>query len=189
MPIGRPNDESKLSRNPRQIRNRLRRRTQFMERDAEMLYEKSLDEWDIEELSRGKPRAKDGTFRGPTPRWITPLVAVEAKRRMLDHAIGALAGHLDQAIVTMGNLLTNEDVDDKGRPIVDAKTKYAAAAFIIEHLIGKPKALIEVDDKRDETKHVLASAIVLDDGQPQGHLLAIEGEIVEDDEEPEDDDA
>lgn len=190
-PGGRPHDSSKLSRKPSQIRNRLRRGT-ALEEDiaiyAEVVWQKPVEEWDMAELAHGKPRNKSGTFAGAAPKWITRQVQQEAKRRLLTMTVAQLAGHTDIAIRAMANLITSEEVDDNGKPIVDARTKFAAAAFIIEHVIGKPTAIIQVDQV-DDTRNALAAAIVLDDGMPQGHLpQPIEGEIVEDDMEEIDDD-
>lgn len=178
---GRPKDESKLSTNPAQIRVRLRRaakgnqkRDGRMDRDIEMLYQKPIEDWDIQELAHGRPRSKDGTFRGKTPTWITPAIQKEAKRRLLDNTIGELSGHIGKAVKCIGDLIESDEVDENGKPIVDARTKLAASSFVVEHFIGKPKQLVEVD-ATDETKQALAAAIVLDDGEDQSHLV-LEGE-------------
>jgi hypothetical protein len=181
---GRPKDSSKLSKEPQQIRNRLRRKGKKFQEDldmyAELAWHKPIAEWDIEELARGRPRDKGGKFRGRTPMWITPAVQQEAKKRLLNETMGKLSHHIDKAVVTIGNLMTSEEVDDKGKPIVDARTKLAAAQFILENFLGKPKAIVELT-AGDETKSILASAIILDDGLPQGHLEILDAEIVEDD--------
>lgn len=186
---GRPKDESKLSRNPKQIRNRLRRGT-ALDADikiyTEEVWKKPIEEWDMGELAYGRPRGPDGKFRGAAPKWITRHVQQEAKRRLLTMTMSQLAGHTDIAIKAISKLITSTEVDDNGKPIVDARTRFAAAAFIVEHVIGKPTAIIQVDASED-TKSAIASAIILDDGRPQGHLT-IEGSVVEEDEMEEMDD-
>jgi hypothetical protein len=191
----RPKDESKLSRDPAQIRRRLRRaakgdkkRDGRIARDMEMLYQKPLEEWDLEELARGRPRDKNGKFTGRLPSWCGANVQMEAKRRLITETRARLAGHADLAIRTLGNLLVSDECDMNGKPIVDAKTKYAAAAFILEHTIGKPQALVSVEVS--EPKKAIAAAIILDDGAPQGHFGGniIEGEAEWDDDEDKDDD-
>lgn len=184
---GRPKDESKLSTDPRRVRMRLRRalavspkKQAQIKRDIEILYQKPLDQWDNEELARGRPRNADGGFQGRPPSWITPTLVKEAKRRLLNETFGKMAGHVDLAIQTVVKLITSEEVDEKGKPIVDARTKLAASTFILEHVIGKPENRLEITSD-DATRQVLASAIVLDDGRPQGHLEVWEGEVVEDD--------
>lgn len=190
---GRPKDERKLSTDPKQIRVRLRRaakgdkkRDGRMERDIEMLYRKPIEEWDMEELSHGRPRNVAGTFAGRPPSWITPTIQKEAKKRLLDETLGSLAGHIGKAVKAIGELIESEEVDENGKPIVDARTKLAAATFTIEHFLGKPKAIIEVQAD-DFTKQAIASAIVLDDGLPEDHFV-LEGEFTEPDEEEGDDD-
>jgi hypothetical protein len=181
---GRPKDETKLSTDPAQVRIRLRRAarkgpilTDQMRRDMEVLYQKPIEEWDLEELARGRPRNAKGDFQGSPPRWITPIVVREAKRRLMEHTFGNLAGYVDKAIKTLVDLMESEEVDEKGRPIVDARTRMAAAVFILENVLGKPKAIVEVEAS-DKTRQVLAAAIMLDDGKPQDF---IEGEVIPDD--------
>lgn len=158
-----------------------------MARDIEMLYRKPIEDWDIEELSRGRPRNSEGNFRGRVPTWITPAIQQEAKKRLLDEALGSLAGHIGKAVKAIGELIESDEVDDNGKPIVDARTKFAASQFVIEHFIGKPKAIVEVQAD-DFTKGAIAAAIVLDDGQDQSHLV-LEGdfEVLEGDEDDDDD--
>lgn len=181
---GRPKDESKLSTDPRQVRIRLRRaakgnqkRDDRIGRDIAILYQKSIEDWDVEELARGRPRTANGDFRGKMPSWITPTVTAEAKRRLLDETFGNMAGHVDLAIKTVVKIMKDESIDDKGKPVTDARVKLAAATFVIEHIIGKPKAVIEIGAD-DFTRSAIAAAIVLDDGLPEDHFV-LEGDFVE----------
>lgn len=189
---GRPKDESKLSTKPAQVRIRLRRaaknnllRDGRIARDMEMLYQKPIDEWDLEELAHGRPRSKDGSFRGKTPSWCTSAVQQEAKKRLLNTAFGTLAGHIDIAVKAIADLINSTEVDDNGKPIVDARTKLAASIFVIENIIGKPKAVVEVQ-ANEFTKQAIAAAIVLDDGMPEDHFI-LDGEVVEDEDGEEED--
>lgn len=150
---------------------------------------KRIEDWTLEELARGRPYVDGKPMKGTTPKWMTPQVQMEVKRRLLDEIYGMLGEHLHLSVKVMADLLNSNEVDDKGRPIVDPKTKFAAAAFIIEHFTGKPKALVDV---KIETapQSAIAAAIVLDDGKPQDNMV-VEGEIVDEDEleeEGEDDD-
>jgi hypothetical protein len=151
----------------------------------EMLYKKPLDAWDIQELSHGRPRNKVGNFSGRTPSWVTPQVQQEARRRLLTHTLGELTGHVDLAVGVVVKLILSTELDDKGKPIVDARTKLDACKFIIEHVTGKPQAMFKIEAS-DDTKKALAAAIIMDDGKPQGHLAigpVIQGEFVENEEE------
>lgn len=189
----RPKDPSGLSKDPAQIRRRLRRAVKRAKRlgdDTDLRYDleqyrqatgfKPVEEWDLEELAHGKPRNSKGGFQGRQPTWITPDVAREAKKRLYEHAFGRLGANVDLAVQTLVNLIKSEETDEKGKKIVDARTKLDAVKFIIEHVIGKPTSTLQVD-ATDEARTMFAAAIVLDDGKPQGHLV-IEGDVVDDDE-------
>jgi len=191
---GRPKDLSKLSDNPAQVRVRARRalkRAQktgddtHLREELDLMVErgmiKPVHEWDLEELAHGRPRNSRGTFTGRPPTWLTPEVTREAKKRLYGHAFGKLGAQADLAIRTVKKLIENDEVDDKGKPVVDARTKLDASKFILEHILGKPQQLIEID-ATDQARQMLASAIVLDNGQEDSHLV-IEGSVVEKDEE------
>jgi hypothetical protein len=191
MVQGRSKDPSQLSRKPSQIRNRLRRKGKKFDEDLEMYLEvmgrKPIEQWDLEELARGRPRNKDGTFAGTAPKWLTISVQREAKRRLVEHTIGKLSGHVDSAVRAIAQLITSEEVDLNGKPIVDARTRLAAAIFVVENIVGKPKAVVELT-AADDVKSAIAAAIVLDDGAPQDSSpVVLEGQFTEDDEEEDDD--
>jgi hypothetical protein len=185
-----PKRREDLSQKPSQIRNRLRRSQGRVQKDVDLYFEvrggRPIEEWDLEELSRGRPRAKDGTFKGRTPAWITPTVVKEAKRRLLDHTIGQMAGHVDLAVNTIKKLLTDNSLDDNGRPMVDARTKLAAAQYVIDHIAGKPKIIAEIDAS-DTVRQFLASALVVDDDGTPAHPV-IDGQFYEEESTDDDDD-
>lgn len=168
----RAKDDSKLSTNPRQIRNRLRRNGGKAERDLELLQQhgglKPLDEWDMEELARGKPRNRDGKFRGPAPIWLTPAIILEAKRRFIRQSYGELAAHATKAIKVVYDIMMNEDVDDRIR--------LDAAKFIIEHVIGKAPATVEIDVK-ESSREFLADILMTED--EQGNLVPADPHVIE----------
>jgi hypothetical protein len=134
---------------PKQIRARARRKAArgnlMTTQEQEIIFTKPIDEWDLEELSRGRPRATDGTFRGPKPRWITR----EVHEQSMDLFKAALKTEMNYTTVTAMDVLRatiqNEEVDDKGKPLVPASTKVDAAKFLIEHVVGKPKQHIDAD--------------------------------------------
>ena len=185
----RYDDRSVLSKKPEQIRRRMRRSSQHLHGDLEQYVEvtayRPVQEWDLEELARGRCRAKDGTFRGIKPSWITPAVAQEARKRLMDHTFGKMAGHVDAAVTVIRQLMESRAVDEYGKPIVDARTRLAAATFIIDHVVGKPTARVDVTSD-DIVRQFIAGALVLDDGQP-AHPV-VDGQFTED-EETDDDEA
>lgn len=180
-------DPSTFSRNPAAIRRRLRNANKPFERDLEMLNQvqgyKPVAEWDLEELSKGRPKDATGRFRpGSAPKWLTSKIMAEIKTRLREEASFALSSQLGAALDCVKKIIESEDVDDEGRPIVDAKTKLDAAKFVIEHTVGKAKALVEVDTT-ESYREFLAGALVLPQGG-QAHPV-IEGTAMFEDEEPE----
>lgn len=188
----RAKDPSKLSRKPEQIRRRLRRKGAAFEQDLEIYNEvmsrKPVSEWDLEELARGRPRNADGKFGGVAPAWLTIHVQREAKRRLVEQTLSEMSIHVASAVRAISQLITSEEVDENGKPIVDARTRLAAAQFVIENIVGKPKAIIELN-AGEEIRGAIAAAIVMDDGLPQDQPYVIEDvEFTQDDEEEGEDD-
>lgn len=134
---------------PKQIRARARRKMARSERmtdqEADYLFQKPLDEWDFEELAHGRPRSSDGSFRGRSPKWITAAVHEQAMERYTAAVKSEMNTTTVDALEAIKHILSNEDVDDKGKPIVPAGTKLEAAKFLIEHVVGKPKQRMEAD--------------------------------------------
>jgi len=183
---GRSKDPETLSVKPAQIRRRLRRNvgTKHHKEDLELLIRhagfKPIEEWDLEELARGMPKNKRGRFSGKPPTWITPDIMREAKKRLLAHTNALIGEQVDKAMEVIVGLMTDETVDDKGRPCVDAATKLKCAQFIIEHVKGKATTILELEST-DVVRQAIASAIVLDDGSPQDEPIILEGEWEDDD--------
>jgi hypothetical protein len=141
---------------------------------------KPIEEWDLEELARGMPKNKRGRFSGKPPTWITPEIMREAKKRLLAHTNALIGEQVDKAMEVIVDLMTDDSVDDRGRPCVDAGTKFKCAQFILEHVKGKATSVIELEAS-DNTRQMIAAAIVLDDGAPQDEPLIIEGEWEDED--------
>lgn len=142
-PTGGP-EKKELQKTKKQIRTRARRHGKIAASEFELLY-KPLDMWDEEELARGRPRAIDGSFRGRAPNWITREMHEEAMSRFKHIVEGRMRGETVGALDMIHQIITSEDEDDKGKPIVAASTKLDAAKFLIEHVLGKPKQRQEVD--------------------------------------------
>jgi len=133
----------------KQIRARARRRVARADimttQEQEVFFTKPIEEWDLEELSRGRPRDVGGSFRGPKPKWITRAVH-EQSMELFKVAIKTELNHTTvSALDVLRAVIQNDEMDDKGRPIVSASTKVDAAKFLIEHVVGKPKQHIEAD--------------------------------------------
>lgn len=148
-----------LSTAPHAVRSRLRRQAEKTKRDAAVWVDsmgyKPVEEWDIEELARGRPRDAQGSWSAPRPVWVTAAIVAEARSRLKTVAYDRLAAHVEQAIDVIHELMADPDVD--------AKVKLDAAKFVAEHVIGKPKVAVELDAS-DGVKSFLAGALVLPDG-------------------------
>lgn len=169
-----------LSEKPEAVRARIRRRSEVVAEDIEMLYSKPVEEWDLEELARGRPRHPTGGFRGPRPKWITSTVLAEAQRRLKERAFEGLSVNVDSAVKVMAELMSNQDTNEFGDYMVPAKVKLDAATFIVEQVLGKAKQSVELG-ANDSMRNMLATVMVNPDGNPSHQV--IEGMIVEDGEE------
>ena len=177
------------SMSKKQIRARARRHARISEAELEQLY-KPFDEWDEEELARGRPKAADGTFRGKSPNWITRKMHEEAMARFKGIVEGRMREETVTALSVVRDILVNDDVDEKGRPAIPPSVKLQAATFLIEHVVGKPTQRQEVDvSVRLQALLASATASPLADGAESFALpagIAYE-EIIDADSEEDDD--
>lgn len=155
---GNPQDGAELSKpigsdgkllTPKQIRARARRKgkrmTMFTVEETNALYRKPVEEWDLEELARGRPRNSRGGFTGTKPGWVSPEVHEAAMEKYILAVKTDMRVNTTTALDTIRELLQNDDVDDKGKPIVPPSVKLQASQFLIEHVIGKPTQRVEQD--------------------------------------------
>jgi hypothetical protein len=133
---------------------------------------KPLAEWDLEELSRGRPRNRGGGFQGSTPKWLAQAVQEEISRRYKQKAIIELSKHFPKALKVLIGLLDEED------PGIRLK----ACQLLIEYTVGKPNSKLEVTAD-SKAAGMLASALVLPGGRPAHPVTGetIEGEWTEKD--------
>lgn len=137
---GRP----RKSTNPKQIRSRARRARKLTDGDLQALW-KPIEEWDHEELARGRPRDKAGGFRGRPPDWVTRAVHEQIVKQFETIVKTEMNVHTVKALTVLEHILDDESTDAKGRPLVNASTKLDAAKFLVEHILGKPKQRMETD--------------------------------------------
>lgn len=177
----------RVSQRPRAARNRLRKNMDRLETavmdDIVLVYQKPVEEWDWAELSRGRPRGEDGTFAGNKPKWITPVIQAEARKRMRMLTEDQLMVHAESAINVLKELMGDQGVDDFGKPTTPAAVKLQAAQYILNHIIGTPKARVEIDTYNPLVE-LMGGVLVNPDGEPSHQI--IEGTIVAEDEEDED---
>jgi hypothetical protein len=114
------------------------------ELEFETLY-KPIEEWDLEELARGRPRNIDGNFKGRKPGWINREVHERAMEMFIELTKSDMAALAPTALKSLRWVLENDAEDEKGKPIVPAASKNQAAMFLLEHVVGKPKQQVQQD--------------------------------------------
>lgn len=154
-------DARQLSNKPAAIRARMRRNRTKLNVDYDAFVAavshryKPLDEWDYEELERGKPRNADGGWHGRRPTWITPLVQAEIARRLKAGTMEQIQSAAGSAVKVLMAFLEDEE---------EPHLRFRAAQLLLEYVIGKPDQKLTVDgDIRLQA--VLADALVLEDGK------------------------
>lgn len=145
-----------------------------------------IDEWDEEELARGRPRNRAGTFSGPPPSWISAKVHEEAIKRFKDMSQADMRGIVPAAIARIKWIITEDGVDNDGKRIVPVSTAMEASKWVVEHLLGKPTQRIEADISV-RLQGILAAAVIDGQGQIQGSSGIIEAGSQFRDEDDEDD--
>lgn len=199
------NSQGKLM-TAKQVRARARRKLQKGEKLDDETFDawagKPIDEWDIEELAKGRPRSADGKFRGMPPKYIPRAVHERIAERFKMMIRDQMNQNSVQALGVISNLLQSMEVDDKGKPLVPASTKLDAAKWLIEHVIGKPVQPTQTDISV-KLQTVMGAVMVnpsMDSDHPdrmalpRGYTAAhfgergvIDAEVLEDDEDDEDD--
>lgn len=147
------------STSPKQLRARARRNHQKAGESLELLH-KPIEEWDDEELARGRPRAADGTFKGRSPSWISREVHENAVERFRQIVRDGMNARTVKALELLSTLMEDDSVDDKGKPNVPPSTKAEIARWLVEHVLGKPTQRTE-SDISVRLQGVLASATVM----------------------------
>ena len=128
------------------------------EGEFSILY-KPIEEWDHEEIARGRPRSVDGKFKRKRPPWMTRGMHEEAMQRFRHIIRDEMNVQTVQALTLIASILKSKRKDARGRPIVPASTKLDAAKFLVEHALGKPKQRVE-SDISIRLQGLLASAVV-----------------------------
>ncbi len=131
-------------------------------------YRKPVEEWDLVELARGRPRAADGSFKGRNPKWISSEVLEESRRRFQAGALVEVEANMDLAIKVIANILSDPDVDPRIR--------LDSAKFIVNHVLGTPKVKAEIVTNSPFATLIASSLINPDgsDSHPQAAIAAHE---------------
>lgn len=200
-PDDRPRNSKGKLLTGKQVRSRARRVLSKGKKLDEETFEawsgKPIDEWDLEELARGRPRNAAGDFRGAPPQYMPRAVVERIAERFKTVVKGEMNQNAVTALGVVNQLISNEDYDDKGKPLVPASVKLDAAKWLIEHTIGKAVQPTQTDISV-KLMGVLGAAMVnptLDESHPDmlalppGYSMAhmgsrgevLEATVVEDD--------
>ncbi len=133
----------------RQVRRRaerkLKRGLPLTDEEFELIF-KPVEQWTMEELSRGYPRTLDGKWPSQPPsQLMRGAIREKIEERFRTVIRQDMSGLTVEAITQIRHILKNDDVDGRGRPAVPASVKMKAAEFLIDHLVGKPKQVVETD--------------------------------------------
>ena len=176
-------DTRRLSRRPASIRQRIRRNGGRTSEDIALLHEvqygeiKPVSEWTLEEIQRGRPRHPEHGWRGPRPKWITPIIQAEVRKRLREETIGELIGHSGAAIKVLAKFLEQDE---------EPHLKFKAAQLIIEYAAGAPDKQVHITGNV-QLQTMLAGALVLDDGSPAHPVIDGTAEWADDPEDGNDD--
>lgn len=142
-------DRPSRQREKQNLRARARRGTVGAEEAAAGVGHKPVSQWDDLELAHGRPRAHDGTFRGETPKWITPLVNEEAERRFRQMLKSKANVVSINAVQVLEKLMMEDGVteDDRGRiwHRVAPGVRADVAKYLMDHVIGKATQPVDVN--------------------------------------------
>lgn len=170
------------SQKPAAAKRRIRKANKGIERDIEFIYGKPVEEWDFEELQRGRPRGPNGTFStGLRPKYLTPQVLTEARKRLKILTRDELSHYAGAAIDVLKDLMSDDREDHNGKPITPSTVKYQAATYILDQIIGRPTQAVEIEGNV-KLEGLLAAIVVNPDGS-EAHPV-VEGyveEITDDD--------
>jgi hypothetical protein len=179
-PVDEVAKRRRLSQQPPAIRQRVRRASKNAEADTALLREvtmqryKPIDEWDLDELAHGKPRNEDGRFSGGRPKWITPIIEEEVRRRLRHETLLKFDRQAASAVKVLADFLMNDE---------EPQLRFKAAQLILEYVVGKPEQKLNVNGNL-QLQSMLAGALVLPSGE-DAHPMILPGEFTE--EEPDDD--
>lgn len=116
----------------------------------------SLDDWDDEELMRGRRRNKNGGFTGRPAKVIPAEVAKELTRRRFQRSFNLMADSLVDAALMLRSIVNDKRVEPADR--------IRAAELMFNRVLGKPREAVTLDFATDSEqppwKMLMAKGIV-----------------------------
>jgi len=155
----------------------------MLEKELDELY-KPVEEWDAEELARGRPRDRNGGWSGSTPAYVTRAFHEQIIKRFQVVVREEMNKHTIEALEVMRKVLTDETVDLRGKPLVSPATKLQAATYLLDHVVGKPTQRVE-QDISVKLQGLLGTVMVTPTGElaqgSQPLTDIVDAEVVDDD--------
>jgi hypothetical protein len=145
-------------------KTRLPKELEKVKEDLAMFYQKPVEEWDFDELQRGRPRLPSGKFSKVRQDWVTPIMRLEAQRRLEQCTHEELGRYAGSAIEVMVDLMQNARVE-----IV----RYNAAKYVLDQVMGMPTARVHVE-ANVQFQDMLADVIVNHDGTSSDDVIDLD---------------
>lgn len=147
-----------------QIKRRAKRKSErgarLTDQEFEILFPRPLEEWSLQELAKGYPKNAHGEWPSHPPnQFLRQEIRERIERRFKTSVKERMNVSTVTALETIQDILDNEDIDPRGRPIVPASTKLDTAKLLIEHLLGKPKQHVETEI--NGTLHSILAAVMV----------------------------
>jgi hypothetical protein len=152
---------------PDRVKGRMKSLIKRVEKEEYDVLYRPVEEWDMEELARGRPKNAVGSFAGRAPAFVTRAVHEAAMARFQELVRSDMNNTTIKALSTLDLLLSSQEVDDNGKPIVPASTKADISKFLLEHIVGKPMQRIQ-NDISVKLQGILGAVMVTPDMQNQG---------------------
>jgi hypothetical protein len=100
----------------------------------------------------------------------------ERQRRLRQLMADELGTFAADALRTIHAVMTDDRVDDFGKPVVPASVRVDAGKYLVDQFIGKARTTVDVN-QTSQIEDLLGSILVNPDGQPS-HMI-IEGGVVD----------
>lgn len=146
------------------------------ERTADLLDDpSSVEDWDDEELARGRRRDRNGKFTGADPKVVPTHVYHEVVRRSIRRAQltlheGGTEAATVKAIQTLVAIMDSKAADEKAR--------VAAAKIILDRGLGKESTNVEVTVRPPAFLGVIQAGLV---ALPSDESDIIDADVIDDD--------
>lgn len=128
----------------------------------------TIEDWDDDELRRGRRKDKNGRFTGRDPVVVPTNCYRELLRRQLRTAEVSLASNLNEAAVALAAIIKS--------PMAEDKDKINAAKILIDRVMGKAPERLQVSTDTPLFQVVLAGGIVPGAALEEDDIIDVESE-------------